>query len=366
MHPIKSQPEFHFLVDSLGKVIEGSPFVPVGECFFEAFLDPLAARAAKIFILNRLTQNTVPKTWSFFTQKLRSSDWVRILWTLKPGKIENGAASILEFFGHEDLRDWKKQVREQCSLFTSIDFELNSMCNRRCTYCPNHEEVRPVGYLSYELFAKAIRELAVCSYSGTLQFNFYGEPLLDRRLPEFVAYAKEHCPSAQPMIYTNGDFLTQSLFEKLSVAGVHLVVLTLHDGDLRVPHLDWINSLSPQERSKITIQIPDELFLDNRVTQAQGPRTTIDRKTDQSFRDHPCFRPYQNVVVTAAGKVLGCCLDFKQKMIMGDLTRESLMDIWMSAEAIAFRESLLSGNRSEHALCKNCDNTAFTHKVLFD
>jgi 8-amino-3,8-dideoxy-alpha-D-manno-octulosonate transaminase len=47
-----------------------------------------------------------------------------------------------------------------------------------------------------ELFYKIINELWLIKYRGQITPTFYGEPLLDKRLPEFIEYLKTKLPDS--------------------------------------------------------------------------------------------------------------------------------------------------------------------------
>jgi 2-deoxy-scyllo-inosamine dehydrogenase (SAM-dependent)/8-amino-3,8-dideoxy-alpha-D-manno-octulosonate transaminase len=62
------------------------------------------------------------------------------------------------------------------------------------------------------LFEKIINELAIIDFDGRISYHFYGEPLLDKRLPRFVSETRRRVPKSTTEIYSNGDFLTLELF----------------------------------------------------------------------------------------------------------------------------------------------------------
>ncbi len=70
-----------------------------------------------------------------------------------------------------------------------------------------------------------------------------------------------------------------------------------------------------------------------------------------------CQRPWNSTYVTAHGKVLPCCIapfahsDF-QGMILGDLAKESLEEIWHGEKYQQFRERLQSDD--PHPCCRTC------------
>src|SRR5438045_3190781 len=90
-------------------------------------------------------------------------------------------------------------------MFHNVELEVNSMCNRTCWYCPNSSAKRPLGYMDEPLFRKIIDELGEMDFDGTVSYHFYGEPLLDSRLPGLIEYTSRRVPHCRPGIYSNGD-----------------------------------------------------------------------------------------------------------------------------------------------------------------
>ena len=103
--------------------------------------------------------------------------------------------------------------------FTTCTVETYSRCNRKCVFCYNSDAYpeREHGTMSEETYMKLIDDLARLHFRGRLSPHFYGEPLLDTRLPELISYAKKRCPNCYILVSTNGDFLTEELLKKLAL-----------------------------------------------------------------------------------------------------------------------------------------------------
>lgn len=82
--------------------------------------------------------------------------------------------------------------------------------------------------MSEKLFKKIIDELASINFRGRVSPHFYGEPLLDKRLPDLVRYVREKLPFSSIVIFSNGDPLTINLFNKLIESGVNQFCITEH------------------------------------------------------------------------------------------------------------------------------------------
>jgi radical SAM protein with 4Fe4S-binding SPASM domain len=67
-----------------------------------------------------------------------------------------------------------------------------------------------------------------------------------------------------------------------------------------------------------------------------------------------CPRPFTTLCISSRGKALLCCLDWRQEWIMGDVTEQTLEDVWAGERFRTFRRKLLDGDRSD-ALCRECN-----------
>jgi hypothetical protein len=55
------------------------------------------------------------------------------------------------------------------------------------------------------------------------------------------------------------------------------------------------------------------------------------------------------------GKATLCCWDSHERAVVGDVTREHVLDIWHGAVNTRYRQLLAEGRRSEILLCSKCE-----------
>ena len=76
-------------------------------------------------------------------------------------------------------------------IFEKISIEINSYCNRSCSFCTrtldNREKVR----MPEELVHKVLYELAAIKYNGRIAFHFFNEVFTDNRIFSFFEKCKE-------------------------------------------------------------------------------------------------------------------------------------------------------------------------------
>ena len=107
-----------------------------------------------------------------------------------------------------------------------VRIETINACNSTCAFCPMNiysEETknRTTVRMDEDLFEKIIKELHNEKFDGDLKFYTENEPLLDRRLTDFVREAKNNIPDVKRIqIDTNGLLLTEELGINLIEAGI--------------------------------------------------------------------------------------------------------------------------------------------------
>jgi radical SAM protein with 4Fe4S-binding SPASM domain len=67
----------------------------------------------------------------------------------------------------------------------------------------------------------------------------------------------------------------------------------------------------------------------------------------------PCLRLWSGCVITTNGDVLPCCYDKDHKHTLGNITSQTLPEIFHGPKAHSLRSHILRGHLPE--MCKNCD-----------
>lgn len=234
-------------------------------------------------------------------------------------------------------------------LFTSVEVETSSICNRKCAYCPNSSYQRVQSHLMDAFFYKIINELSEIDFSGRLSPHFYGEPLLDIRLTEFMAYARKRLPKAYIQLFTNGDFLTYKLFQELLEAGVDSFRIAQH-------------SESPSEILTATLRMLDDETRTSRIEvinffASKQPLMNrgglIEIETNQKWK-HCDY--VSGLTIDYEGNLLLCCQDYLSKYKFGNIATERLQDIWDKAKYKLLRDKIQCGIWPLD-ICKECNKS---------
>jgi len=277
-----------------------------------------------------------------------------------------------------------------------------SSCNFKCTFCPTgHRDMiaetgRFQGVMKLDLFQKIVDDLAAFEKPiKVLRMYKDGEPFLNKRFADMVAYAKKSGRVEYIDTTTNGTLLSPDRVGPVLEAGIDKINISV-DGmneetylrftgfkfDLKkfIDNVKWI--YANRGSCEIVVKIPAEL-----ITEAQRQEffDTFGDHCDRIFVEifAPCWPEfdiekhtgvkiskgiYQQDIgetdtcpyifygysVNADGLVSSCFLDWGRKLIIGDVRTQSMKEIWNSAAMNALRLQHLEGRRRQNPVCGNC------------
>jgi radical SAM protein with 4Fe4S-binding SPASM domain len=67
-----------------------------------------------------------------------------------------------------------------------------------------------------------------------------------------------------------------------------------------------------------------------------------------------CSVIFYAMAVNSDGTVSACCPDWDQKLVIGNLAKNSLQDIWNSPAMLTLRRQHLEGSRGSNPVCRDC------------
>ncbi len=280
-----------------------------------------------------------------------------------------------------------------------VQIQTQAGCNGRCVFCPNEAVLNsdlPHGKMSVDLFHKIIDELAETP-PRRIALYMMNEPLADKRIPEFVEYISRKVPSAKSQIITNGTYLNKEMGENLVDAGLKQLKCSLQslDDDINTEIMGYpatkviencisfqqtLNEKRATKRTDfrvsmvVTAQNVDDIpetrrfwkkhgvrlvtsALENRggnIGDAESMNPTGDMK---SMGD--CIRPSRDLMILYNGQVPLCCVDWHRTTILGDVSKQSIGEIWHDDPVQKVRDGLSGeGTGQLPDICVNCTESA--------
>jgi len=253
------------------------------------------------------------------------------------------------------LAAYVDEVKQEVPLFKLVEIETYNKCNGSCSFCPVNRmnDTREHVFMEDALFYKIIRELEELRYDGRVSLFSNNEPLLDERIYQFSQYMREHLPLAKIHMYTNGTLFTMEKFLMLVPYLDELIIDNYTRTLTLIKPVEEIRQYCEEhpellEKVSIVLRKPDEI-----LTSRGGDAPN--RKTKKEYKGISCALPFEQMVIRPTGKVSLCCNDALGKYTMGDLSKQSITEVWYGKTYTEVREQILKGRENvEH--CKLCDN----------
>lgn len=255
----------------------------------------------------------------------------------------------------DEINSMVEQLQGKEVMFDHVEIETINRCNGGCSFCPvnRQNDTREYREMSDELFKKIIGQLAELNFSGRLALFSNNEPFLDKDILRRHKYAREKLPSARMHLCTNGTLLTIERFKELMLYLDELIIDNYRQ-DLKLIKpcqeiADYCETHTElKKRVTIVLRKPQEI-----LTSRGGDAPN--RKEKISFGDDRCVLPYKQLIIRPDGKVSLCCNDPLGRNTLGDLTKESIMDVWNGQKFKIVRKALYEG-RKDWKHCEYCDN----------
>lgn len=290
----------------------------------------------------------------------------------------------------------------------SLFVDVCNACNFKCKFCAIQYANKKLPFrkmcMDYDLFRKVIDDLKKFPEPlKMLRLAANGEPLLNKRLPEMIEYARGGVTEWIEFV-SNASLLTPELNRKLVSAGLDRIRISIEGigeeqyYEMSGVKIDWnkfvanikdlyehkgnceiyiktvdaaVDTEEKREKffstfgdicDKISIEhvIPiwtgyDEIYQDFDIETAEGLHGHAVKELDV------CPFPFYSFVINPDGEVTVCCNDWERKISMGNVTSESVYDIWNGKKYHNFLLGMLEKGRKEnHPVgCAKCQYPCF-------
>ncbi len=285
--------------------------------------------------------------------------------------------------------------------------QTQSFCNGRCSICPypTTSKKLPQGKMEWSLFQKIIDEATSEPLLSAIVFELHNEPLLDERIFDCVKYIKSKAPDKRVAMVTNGELLdrfspeeiVQSKLDALSISLNAHSKETYKSINNGLNYEKVMNNISrilsnPSTRQKTklffvaTEQNEHEVYEATKYWKNRGVRTKVSGVTNRAgsldrFENirpkighyngsgpaaiwrrlmggvrHAlgCHVPFYEMSILFNGDVLICSEDWNRAAVVGNVTTQSLKEIWNSEKANENRRLLLKKKFEQLDSCKEC------------
>jgi GTP 3',8-cyclase len=291
----------------------------------------------------------------------------------------------------------RTQLSEVLPLSTPlvIFIEPARSCNFKCGYCYhsfsrnkiNELNIINEGIMEFDLYTKVIDDIkSFPDKIKCLHLTSCGEPLLNKKLPEMIRYAKESNKFERINIVTNGILLNPKLNLKLIDAGLDSIKISIQGVTstdyknitnikvdlnkliqnikhlynnrntcklyIKIGDISLKNDYDISEFSNMFYNISDGLLIEHIFDIDNNLNT--DNKMISNKGINICSMPFYILNIGFNGDVIPCC--YYNMNSFGNVSNIKIKDIWNSDTLNIFRYSLLTNIKT---ICNTCNIPKF-------
>ncbi|KKS34903.1 MAG: hypothetical protein UU95_C0007G0040 [Parcubacteria group bacterium GW2011_GWC2_42_12] len=281
----------------------------------------------------------------------------------------------------------------------NIMIEVTNLCNLKCQMCYNQRMKRKKGFMPFSLFKKIVDQAVDLSIENMGLYTT-GESFLHPEIFKFIKYAKQ-TGIKYVYITTNGQALDDEKIKKIFASGLDSIKFSIDAGnkkqyeslkigaswDKLVITVKSLRKMRDEMNSPLRIFASFIIMADNFkdllkykntfgnfidetdfiLVKNQGSQVKVEglypkeiisqikNLTLPKEKWQPCHMLWNRFIITSEGYLTICCIDFENKLIYGDVNKESLGASWNNKKMKRFREIHTRGQFAKLPLCFNCD-----------
>jgi radical SAM protein with 4Fe4S-binding SPASM domain len=272
----------------------------------------------------------------------------------------------------------------------SLQIEPTNYCNVDCSCCSAPLSTRPKGFMRFDLFTRIIDEAILLGVKRILLY-LHGEPLLHPMFEEMLKYIKSNHLAVT--VFTNGMSLSGEKVDRILQAGMnsgdyftismlghskamHEMIMkrVIHERvvdqtiyfwqsreklRLNGPIIQVIYQLTPENahelkdfrtfwESKVDHVITGDL-ISYSFSRDEG------KKAELALRNRSCKVLWDRMTILWNGDIDMCCVDINGEYILGNLEKQSLLEIWNSKHLREIKKIHLVKDYKKIPICATCD-----------
>jgi radical SAM protein with 4Fe4S-binding SPASM domain len=300
----------------------------------------------------------------------------------------------------------------------SCHIDVSSLCNYRCSFCfqADIKGMKAVGlkrgFMELEMFKRIVDQLKdFPNKIKKLKIGNHGEPTMHPQLPEMIKYARESDTAEIIEMFTNGSKLTPEFNSALVESGLQRVNISLEGlSDERYLQVAGVKQdfseivagvkdlyyKKEKAKSELIIYVKvadqthalkgdikeifylskdeqayfydtfgshcDEMFIEKIVP--QWPETQQEHQNEvsrtgmygqeiQAWKE-VCPFVFMYLQFNCDGTVSPCTLDWPRKVVIGDVNKQSVKEIWEGQQLRELQLAMLMKKRNCINFCGSC------------
>jgi len=281
-----------------------------------------------------------------------------------------------------------------------VQIQTTTRCNAACAMCPYPVVTAEPGFdhavMDEDRYLRILADLGGGEIER-LSLFLMNEPLLDRRLPRWLARARAALPGTALGLFTNGAALDGRRARELAAAGLDELCVSVHGFDPATyervmvglsyertrRHLDEVlEAAAAGELGAMHVQLVTGDVPEVAATRELAPLRYRDRIVLKGFSNERaavgvdpglvgggcgdaggalCHRPFVKLYILTTGDCVLCNVDWRRTVLLGrvgDADGPGVADVWHGAPYTAIRREHFTRAAARAAICSRCDYAA--------
>jgi len=274
-----------------------------------------------------------------------------------------------------------------------IQIQTITSCNASCVMCPYPvvSTEFPHERMDERLYDRILDECSREPRLRRIEPFLMNEAFTDSRMIDWIARAKQKVPHAMVTVTTNGAPLVPKVTDRLVRTGLDAIWFSfngatpeVYERIMGIPYdrvkanIDYLLDVRPPSLRVFVNMIDTRLmapeivenvrYWESRGVQA-GASPLVNRAGNVGNFDELRYTPqgqepvrtcelvFYKMYILASGDVVLCCMDWRRQVVLGNVGRQSLREIWNSEACRRIRRLHTEGRDGEIDLCKACSYT---------
>lgn len=299
--------------------------------------------------------------------------------TQAPVPAWEGHESLFRFHPDLDALDWRPRA---------VVFGTTAVCNANCFHCPTNKaysRTQAKGAMDAALFERIVTELAEIGFEGPVLFGLFGEPLQDKLFAERLRIVRRLLPKSVILPATNAALYDPERHREaldlaedvvIHVEGASREVYEASMRPLKAARVFPRAEALIEHRIGRTVRVTTPVHRRNlhevaalrdewegKGAASTGFMALMNRAGQSPTYDEIALAPQAtacgpdallDLFVDWDGAVLACCQDFHRRVILGDLSRQSVREVMAAQARRRMAEALNDKRWNAVETCAGC------------
>ncbi len=286
------------------------------------------------------------------------------------------------------------------SMPLKVQVQTTTRCNAACAMCPYPEITGEPGFahnlMSQDRYGRLLEQLAGGAVER-LSLFLMNEPLLDKRLPDWVALARRALPDTRLGLFSNGSALTPSKAVALAQAGLDELCVSVHGldeetysrvmqglsferamrnvnglldlrdqralGDMHVQlvagDLSEVSASVARGSERLRAALLPKSFSNERSAAAVAADLPSSERVGDALDAPICQRPFVKLYVMTDGTCVLCNVDWRRTVVAGTVggpgPDQTVEAVWKGDAYRRIRRDHVLATIPADSICGRCD-----------